>query len=220
MNIPILQSMLTSIWTVAACSQSTAQSFFIAPPRSLAWTESAGYLNLAANAQDERVGVDVFDTCLQGFAWSEGVGWVNFGNSPIDGVRYSNSSESDFGVNVEPDWRLTGYAWSEGGGWISFDTSANGEIPGARIDLDSLRLRGWAWGESLGWVNLDDDTVFVALQPTCLADTNFDSVVSAADFNAWIVAFNRNAAICDQNADGMCTPADFNAWIINFSAGC
>ncbi len=58
--------------------------------------------------------------------------------------------------------------------------------------------------------------------PTCdnPADTNNDGLVSPADFNAWISAFNANAPECDQNNDGLCTPADFNAWIANYNLGC
>ena len=54
----------------------------------------------------------------------------------------------------------------------------------------------------------------------CPADTNGDGIVSPADFNAWILAFNSMSPACDQNGDGLCTPADFNAWILNFNAGC
>ena len=54
----------------------------------------------------------------------------------------------------------------------------------------------------------------------CVGDTNGDGVLSPADFNAWIQAYNAQSAACDQNGDGLCTPADFNAWIANFNAGC
>ena len=54
----------------------------------------------------------------------------------------------------------------------------------------------------------------------CLADTNRDGGVDAADFNAWALAFNSQAAACDQNSDGLCDPSDFNAWGANFNAGC
>jgi hypothetical protein len=54
----------------------------------------------------------------------------------------------------------------------------------------------------------------------CPADVNGDGLVSPADFNAWINAFNNQLPECDQNGDGLCTPADFNAWINNFNIGC
>jgi uncharacterized membrane protein len=54
----------------------------------------------------------------------------------------------------------------------------------------------------------------------CAADTNNDGLVTPADFNAWVLAFNNQAPECDQNGDGQCDPSDFNAWILNFNAGC
>ena len=55
----------------------------------------------------------------------------------------------------------------------------------------------------------------------CLADTNFDGIVSAADFSAWVQAYNLNLAfIADQNGDGIVSPADFSAWVSNFNRGC
>ena len=56
--------------------------------------------------------------------------------------------------------------------------------------------------------------------PGCTADVNVDGLLTPADFNAWILAFNNQSPGCDQNGDGLCTPADFNAWILNFNAGC
>ena len=55
----------------------------------------------------------------------------------------------------------------------------------------------------------------------CLADTNFDGIVSAADFSAWVQAYNLNLVfIADQNGDGVVSPADFSAWVANFNRGC
>lgn len=56
--------------------------------------------------------------------------------------------------------------------------------------------------------------------PFCPADTNSDGALTAADFNAWIIAYTAAATGCDQNLDAACTPADFNAWILNFNDGC
>lgn len=54
----------------------------------------------------------------------------------------------------------------------------------------------------------------------CIADTNLDGAVTAADFSAWISAFNSQAVVADQNLDGNVSPADFSAWIANFNQGC
>ena len=62
--------------------------------------------------------------------------------------------------------------------------------------------------------------VIEATVEPCPADTNNDGLLTPADFNTWIVAFNTQAPECDQNGDGLCGPADFNAWVLNFNAGC
>ncbi|MEO1716876.1 MAG: PPC domain-containing protein [Planctomycetota bacterium] len=64
------------------------------------------------------------------------------------------------------------------------------------------------------------DVRFYSLLYTCLADANLDGMLTPADFNAWVVAFNAQGPACDQNRDGFCNGADFNAWILNFNAGC
>ncbi len=58
------------------------------------------------------------------------------------------------------------------------------------------------------------------LAEPCPADVNSDGLLTPADFNAWIIAFNTQAPGCDQNGDGLCAPADFNAWILNYNQGC
>lgn len=54
----------------------------------------------------------------------------------------------------------------------------------------------------------------------CVADTNGDGELTAADFSAWVAAFNASAPECDQNDDGQCSASDFSAWIANYNAGC
>ncbi|MEO1585445.1 MAG: GC-type dockerin domain-anchored protein [Planctomycetota bacterium] len=64
------------------------------------------------------------------------------------------------------------------------------------------------------------DFVVTESDEPCLADVNGDGSLTPADFSAWIIAFNTQAAECDQNGDGLCTPSDFTAWVLNFNAGC
>lgn len=90
---------------------------------------------------------------------------------------------------------------------IAFDTVATGTP-----DDDNARVHD----ETRGSVA----TFRQSVAPACIADTNGDGLLSPADFNAWILAFNENDPACDQNEDAQCAPADFNAWILNFNAGC
>ena len=71
-----------------------------------------------------------------------------------------------------------------------------------------------------GHVGMTGRIEIIEAETDCPADVNGDGLVSPADFNAWINAFNNQLPECDQNGDGLCTPADFNAWINNFNNGC
>ncbi len=71
-------------------------------------------------------------------------------------------------------------------------------VPGDAIDIGAYEFQG----------------------TSCLPDTNQDGALTAADFNAWILAFNERSPLADQNRDGAITPADFNGWILNFNGGC
>ena len=113
-----------------------------------------------------------------------------------------------------------------GGQWVEFsftvtdaDMLAVGDFPPYAVAVTVLPLR-FGTTTSTGTIFWDDLCIVQTSTPDCPADTNGDGLVSPADFNAWILAFNSQAPECDQNGDGLCTPADFNAWILNFNNGC
>ncbi|MEL7484633.1 MAG: GC-type dockerin domain-anchored protein [Planctomycetota bacterium] len=87
---------------------------------------------------------------------------------------------------------------------------------GQTVDVDIEFAVVTAAGELL----INQAFVTLGDAPGCTADVNVDGLLTPADFNAWVVAFNTQGPGCDQNADGLCTPADFNAWVLNFNAGC
>lgn len=68
------------------------------------------------------------------YAWSENIGWINFGTS---------------GGNVHVvDSGLSGYVWSDNYGWINLAP------PGGGVKNNNEgNLFGYAWGENLGWIN-------------------------------------------------------------------
>ena len=117
----------------------------------------------------------------------------------LSGVEYWLEIENDNGARDDDRWAWgTGTTGTGGSVWFSANlgvTWFDSTFPGA-----DFRLLGPA--------------------PDCPADTNNDGLVTPADFNAWIAAFNQQGPECDQNGDGLCTPADFNAWVINFNNGC
>ncbi len=70
------------------------------------------------------------------YAWSNKVGYINFGNVIVDSSA------------------LSGYAWSSNAGWIKFNPSQGG----VKNDGNG-KLSGSAWGESLGWIDFGNVTI-------------------------------------------------------------
>jgi len=68
------------------------------------------------------------------YAWSENIGWLNFGAS---------------GGNVHiTDDELTGYVWNNHFGWINLQPANSG----VKNDAEG-NLSGYAWGKGVGWIN-------------------------------------------------------------------
>lgn len=75
------------------------------------------------------------------YAWSENIGWVNFGT--LQGA-----------VHVT-DTQLTGYAWNENTGWINLAPSGT-----TYVHNDSNgTLSGYAWGEGSGYIDFTGVTI-------------------------------------------------------------
>jgi uncharacterized repeat protein (TIGR02543 family) len=79
-----------------------------------AYSESAGWINFATTQGNvfAKIGTN---GCLSGMAWSENLGWIKFAATAAT-APYSNTSATDWGVNMAADGRLSGYAWSESSG--------------------------------------------------------------------------------------------------------
>lgn len=82
-----------------------------------------------------------------GYAWSDTVGWINFGDdtSATTGKVYVSNNE------------LYGYAWGENVGWISMncsnDTDCINNYNVHQTSANSGTLTGFAWGENIGWID-------------------------------------------------------------------
>lgn len=114
-----------------------------------------------------------------------------------------------------------------------YGVQAVGLLTAPTLGDESLAWR-WAGAEGDGSIFVDEgagpmrldhpgvafEVLGEILTPVCLVDVNGDGLLSPADFNAWILAFNAADPAADQNGDGLVTPSDFNAWIANYNAGC
>ena len=105
--------------------------------------------------------IDILPTDAEpasGFAWSDSVGWINFGTSTeeVEGRVYVSNN------------KLYGYAWGENVGWISLncenDNSCGDSNYGVTQTSSNGVLTGFAWGENIGWIDFapDGGGVFVA----------------------------------------------------------
>jgi hypothetical protein len=86
-----------------------------------AYGENVGWFN-AEPSGDGGPGVEVEDSKLTGYIWSENIGWVS--------LSYENTSSCatvDYGVTNNGRGNLSGYAWGENVGWISFKST--GAVP-------------------------------------------------------------------------------------------
>jgi hypothetical protein len=130
-----------------------------------AWAANFGYTDWRPSSTD---GVNIGVNFCSGFIYAANVGWIKMGaGAPANGVTYSNSSASDFGVNCSAEAtgekNLRGFAYGANIGWVNFETTGN-----PRVILSTGQLRGYVWSANCGWINLDDANVFVAtsLEPS------------------------------------------------------
>ena len=79
---------------------------------------------------------------------------------PANGIQYSNTSATDFGVNCTAgapgEKNLRGFAYGANIGWVNFEATGN-----PRVILSTGQLRGFVYSANCGWINLNDATVFV-----------------------------------------------------------
>src|SRR4030043_2364322 len=120
------------------------------------------------------------DHKVEGWAWSENVGWISFNSLNCDadenGLSDGNPPDcpaigapiTNYGVDVNLTTGLfSGYAWSENVGWISFEQADLAGCPEApceaRLDTGTKEVSGWArvlatdssWD---GWIKLRSAT--------------------------------------------------------------
>ena len=104
------------------------------------------------------------------YAWSENIGWINFGCSPGCDVQIT-------------DTELTGYVWSQNFGWISLHCSNGGGActPHWGVHNSNGTLSGDAWGENVGWINFTG--VFINTSTGQFNGTATGSVTGDIQFN-------------------------------------
>ena len=104
------------------------------------------------------------DGYLAGCVWSENLGWIKMG---VGVGPYANTSESDWGVNLDASGNLSGYAWGENVGWIRFNSS----LSQVTIDMATGRFAGYAWSENTGWIHFQNSNPAYNVRTTAVLAT-------------------------------------------------
>ena len=175
----------------------------IDPDRHHAWAANIGWLDFRGGGP---TGGAVGEYILSGYVYSANCGWISLGDgTPTDGINYSNTSSSDFGVNVVPSVAsaltasLRGYAYGANIGWIHFESTGN-----PRIDVTTGAFRGYAWSANCGWINLGE--LGVALETDSMVagtDSDGDQIADAFELSYYPAGLGIMGIGTDQDGDGV-----------------
>jgi hypothetical protein len=139
-------------------------------------------------------GAAIGEYVCSGYIYSANVGWISLGSgTPTNGIRYSNISGTDFGVNHDGMGNLNGLAYGANIGWITFPTNASG----VKVDLNTGSLSGAVYSANCGWISLSNAFAFVETD-SILSGTDSDSDGIA---DAWERTYFGNLVVANDETD-------------------
>ena len=116
------------------------------------WSETTGWINFAAENQSVSVVHSGTNRFITGNVWGENIGYIQL--SASSNGPFSNTTATNWGINLSQAGVLSGFAWGENVGWINF----GGSNSLVKIDSVTGLLQGYAWGENIGWIRFHSDT--------------------------------------------------------------
>ena len=158
-----------------------------------AWGANAGWNNF----KPTHGGVTVYPDHLEGYAYEENIGWIRMGSHTGGGTHhYDNTSNTNYGVNLDASGNLSGYAWGKDIGWINF-APTNG---GVTIDLATGSFDGYVWGENIEWIHFKN------------ASPAYNVVVNLPTANAGAgdTIFSGTCAVLNGSASGGTPPYNYS----------
>lgn len=199
MKISIISLLVCGWLTTAAAQTSTIHA-----TNRYAYAANAGWMDLRPSPTD---GVWVEDTCLAGYAYAANVGWIGFGDgTPNNGHSYSNSSSTDYGVNIDALGRLSGYAYGANIGWIQFEQTQGQP----KINLLTGEFTGYAYSANLGWISLQTTASTLATQSIYRPDSDSDGIADPWERFHFGNLITANAS-SDKDGDGAKDSAEYQA---------
>jgi hypothetical protein len=139
--------------TAAACGcQFAAGDTTIDANQRYGYGANIGWVNFRWGSGSPVQGATIGQFVCRGRIYSANVGWINLGDgNPANGVHYSNTSATDFGVNHNGQGRLSGYAYGANIGWIKFDHTI---VDPPRINLKTGKISGFIYSANCGWMDM------------------------------------------------------------------
>jgi hypothetical protein len=109
---------------------------------------------------------------MNGYAWSENIGWVSFNESDLSGCPQGQCVAKRDGINIKGWARILGIkdaaAVGNSGGWQGW-LSLSGPGYGLKLDTDNNKFQSgsYAWSDELGWVDFSRVTFTPPCSPLC-----------------------------------------------------
>ena len=121
----------------------------ITPTNHYAYGANVGWIEARGDVAN---GAVINEYVCSGYVYGANVGWISFGGgSPANGIRYQNSSGTDYGVNHDGFGNLRGYAYGANIGWVNFENTG-----APKVDLATGKLSGYAYSANCGWISLSN----------------------------------------------------------------
>ena len=181
MKIPLRKSTHARIalaFVVSAGAVFLPAASTIHPTQKYAYSANAGWINFRPDQPTSPTGIVFGDYFLSGYAYAANFGWIDFGDgTPTNGIRYQNSSATDFGVNHDGLGNLSGYAYAANVGWINFGWAGSADPNRPRVDLATGVFSGYAYGANIGWINLGAG--YLTTSSMAITDTDGDGMADA-----------------------------------------
>jgi len=176
----------------------------ITPAHRYAYGANTGWIDARADGTN---GMVIGTHVCGGFLYAANAGWINLGSgAPTNGVRYSNASPDDFGVNHDGRGNLRGCAYGANVGWLVFEERGR-----PRVDLLSGALSGCVYGANIGWISLSNAVAFVQTGPLAPGrDIDNDRIPDAWEQER-SGALHRLRAGGDADGDGMSDEEEYIA---------
>lgn len=192
--------------TLIAAAKTSAQSTISGTEASsFAYSMNGGWIDFRPDATS---GARIGEFFVSGYAYSGNFGWIHLGDgSPDNGYRYSNTSASDYGVNMGARGELSGYAYSPAIGWIIFDMARGSP----RVDLSTGRFYGYAYCPNTGWINLNPwPAAVLSTASLSLNDTDGDGLDDAWE-TRWFGNLATAGSSSDTDRDGVSDAMEYMA---------